>query len=130
MTVNAQTAPLPETAAVGVSQAHEALTELEVLLETERTALRDLDAETVLSVAEKKELILTKLAAEGVLDRPELQERLRALVVHLRHNGVLLAQARDVVRDAVRAGRLELQPGRLPTSPPRYPTGVRVSTRG
>lgn len=130
MTVNAQSAPLAGTEAAIASQAHEALNELEVLLQTERAALRGLDAETVLSIAEKKESILNKLAAEGVLGRPELQERVRALVVHLRHNGVLLAQARDVVRDAVRAGRLELQPGRLPTSPPRYPTGVRVSTRG
>lgn len=129
MTVNASTPNTPDRP-ISVSQAHEALDRLEALLQTERSALRGLDAETVLSIAEQKESILTTLSDDGVLGRPELRDRLRALVVHLRHNGVLLAQARDVVRDAVRAGRLELQPGRLPTSPPRVPTGVRVSTRG
>ena len=125
MTVNVQS-PTP----VGISKAHEMLDRLDALLNEERLALRKLDANAVVSFAQEKESILTALSVDGVLATPELKERLQALVVHLRHNGVLLAQARDVVRDALRAGHAEVEPGRLPTEPPRMPKGVRVSTRG
>lgn len=127
---NAQPFGRPQAPPVSASEAHEALDRLSALLEEERLALRRLDAAAVLSIANQKESILTTLSAEGVLAMPGVRDRLRAFVVHLRHNGVLLAQARDVVRDALRTGRAELELGRLPTDPPRVPKGMRISTRG
>lgn len=130
MSVNVQALRRDEGPKLTVAEAHEALDRLEALLEEERLALRRLDSAAVLSIAHQKETVLTALSEDGVLEVPELRERVRAFVVHLRHNGVLLAQARDVVRDALRARRAELPPGRLPTSPPRVLPGIRVSTRG
>lgn len=126
MSVSAQSV----SGSMSVSEAHEALDRLEALLDEERLALRRLDAAAVLSIAHQKESVLTALSEDGVLAVPELRDRVRAFVMHLRHNGVLLAQARDVVRDALRAGRAELELGRFPTDPPRVPPGMRISTRG
>jgi hypothetical protein len=120
-----------------------------VLLQEERAALRRLDADAVVAFAEEKETLVRALVAiaggdrasdeaangDGAASPPRPEtvevpapERMRALQADLRRNAVLLAHARDCLRDTLRAaqaGLLEGAPGRE-----RITTGVHVSTRG
>jgi hypothetical protein len=87
----------------------DAVTELEQLLRDEREAIRRLDAAGVLSYAERKEALVGTLQQQGGgMLSEETAVRLRALAPALRHNSVLLAHARDVLRDALAAARAEL----------------------
>jgi hypothetical protein len=87
----------------------DALTELEQLLRDEREAIRRLDGATVLAFAERKEALMHALRKAVPLSA-EQGARLRALTPLLRHNSVLLAHARDVLRDALVAVRAESAP--------------------
>jgi hypothetical protein len=82
----------------------DAIIELGQLLKEERDAIRQLDGARVLIYAERKESLLRGL---GTLSK-ENTERLHALAPALRHNSVLLAHARDVLRDALVVARTEL----------------------
>ncbi len=83
----------------------DALARLAALLEEERVALRMLDAAKVAALAEEKAAIVEALQdGRDQFDRP-LTEALAPLVAELRRNCVLLAHARDVVRDAVEHAR-------------------------
>jgi hypothetical protein len=91
----------------------DAITELERLLKDERDAIRRLDGTRVLVYAERKESLVRALGASGgdsTLSK-ENGERLRALAPALRHNSVLLAHARDVLRDALVVARTGLGGG-------------------
>ena len=86
----------------------DALTQLERLLVEERKSIRRLDGAGVLAFAEQKAAIMTALVRpDGALSADDAR-RLHALTPALRHNGVLLAHARDVLRDALSAVRPEL----------------------
>jgi hypothetical protein len=88
----------------------DAVTELEQLLRDEREAIRRLDAAQVLSYAERKEALVGTLQVGGGALSEETAVRLRALAPALRHNSILLAHARDVLRDALAAARAQLGP--------------------
>lgn len=108
----------------------DAITELEQLLRDEREAIRQLDSARVLSYAERKEALVGALKqGDGTLSA-ENAARLRALAPALRHNSVLLAHARDVLRDALVAVRAEAGPV-LPNRPrPAGPVPRMISVRG
>lgn len=105
----------------------DAVAQLEQLLREEREAIRRLDGARVIAFAERKKQLLCALRdGPGGLDLPRAA-RLRALVPALRQNGVLLAHARDILRDAlVAAGAAPKtkQPGVAP-SPVRRLLSVR-----
>jgi hypothetical protein len=107
---------------------HEALTELEQLLRDEREAIRRLDGATVLSYAERKEALMAALRRDAL--SAEGASRLRALAPALRHNSVLLAHARDVLRDALVAVQAESAPAvKAPSRPAGAPPRM-LSVRG
>src|SRR5258708_11006521 len=86
----------------------DAITELEQLLRDEREAIRRLDGARVLSYAERKEALLGALREGGAPLSEENAAGLQDVVPALRHNSVLLAHARDILRDAIVATRAEL----------------------
>jgi hypothetical protein len=85
-----------------------AIGELEQLLVDERDAIRKLDGARVQSYAERKEALVGALQRPRGALSPESLTQLRALVPALRHNSVLLAHARDILRDALRVARADL----------------------
>jgi hypothetical protein len=93
---------------------------LSVVLAEEREALRRVDAARVLSAASEKERLVQAMveASPSEADAPRLQQ----VRDELRRNGVLLAHARDCLRDAIRAAGGEAAAARG--------TGVHVSARG
>lgn len=85
--------------------AEDVLAELEHVLALEREAIRASNAEGVLEAATKKEKLSADLVDSGAWARPEMADGLRRLLGDLRHNGVLLADAGDCLRDAIAALR-------------------------
>jgi predicted nucleotidyltransferase len=81
------------------------LSRLEALLDEERAAIVGLDAARVERAADEKQALLDALVRGAPLDAA-LQPRLGALRGALQHNLILLAHARDCVRDALAALRL------------------------
>lgn len=76
------------------------VTELRALLESEREAIRRLDAARVEEIATEKQRLVDAIATV----QPEpLIAALRELVHDLRRNAVLLAHARDCLRDVIAA---------------------------
>jgi len=109
--------------------ADDAIAELEQLLREERDAIRRLDGARVLAYAQRKEAIVARLRGGAGSLGPDAMARFRALAPALRHNGVLLAHARDVLRDALCAAR----PAGAPTaaaSPTRAVPPRILSVRG
>jgi hypothetical protein len=106
---------------------HEALTELEQLLRDEREAIRRLDGATVLSYAGRKEALMVALRRDVL--SAEGASRLRALAPALRHNSVLLAHARDVLRDALVAVQAETAPTMTASRPAGTPPRI-LSVQG
>jgi hypothetical protein len=107
----------------------DAISQLERLLREEREAIRRLDGAKVLELAREKESFVALLGGkEGALDSDQ-KSRLRALVPMLRHNGILLAHARDILRDAIAATRAVQRPAMGAAQVPRLPTRV-LSVRG
>jgi hypothetical protein len=84
------------------------IAELEQLLRDEREAIRKLDGARVLSYAERKGALVGSLQQRRGTLSPENLRRLRAIAPALRHNSVLLAHARDILRDALRVARADL----------------------
>lgn len=80
--------------------ANDTLRSLETLLEEERAAIRRLDASRVEEIAQKKEALVATLASLPVADRARVTEDLRSLRGTLQRNAILLAHARDLIRDA------------------------------
>ena len=81
--------------------AEELLTTMRAALASERDAIRRLDVEAVNEAAATKEKILGALSDAPAPERPALVEALAELKVELRRNLVLLAHARDYLREAV-----------------------------
>jgi hypothetical protein len=77
------------------------LDRLEALLIEERTAIRTLDTEAVAASADEKERLFAALTSAPKAELATLAPRIRELSQALRHNGILLAHARDCVRDAL-----------------------------
>ncbi|HVH43894.1 MAG TPA: hypothetical protein VM925_16185 [Labilithrix sp.] len=70
-------------------------------LESERAGIRRLDAEAVTQAAVTKEKLLQGLLEAPPSERPALVAALKELKVELRQNLLLLAHARDYLREAV-----------------------------
>lgn len=90
--------------------ADELLTQMRGALESERSAIRRLDAKAVIDASVTKEKILQAVQDAPPADRPALVSALGELKTELRRNLVLLAHARDYLREAVELldrGRLE-----------------------
>jgi len=100
------------------------LAELAQILDEERKAIRRLDAPAVLAFARRKEALITALPDPLP---PAEHARLRALVPSLRQNGVLLAHARGMLRDALKIAWPRAQGG---TSAPTPAAGPLLSVRG
>ena len=79
----------------------ELLDRMRAALEDERAAIRRFDAEAVTRATAVKEDILEKLLAAPASERDVLTAGLRELKGDLRRNLVLLAHARDYLRDAI-----------------------------
>jgi len=98
-----------------------ALSRLETVVRAEREAIGKLDSAAVLQFTEEKRALLEELTRE--LPRGSI-ERLQALRRDLQHNLILLAHARDLVRDALAAAHVSVPIGLGPlarnsSSPPR-----------
>ena len=104
--------------------ADEILAEFKVVLADERVAIRKADAKSVLVAATKKEKLATDLVESGAWTRIDMLAGLSALVEELRNNGVLLAHARDCLRDAIAALH------GAPSHEALKRTGVRLSVTG
>ena len=81
--------------------AEELLTTMRAALASERDAIRRLDVEAVNEAARAKQKILGALSDAPASERATLVAALRTLEVELRRNLVLLAHARDYLREAV-----------------------------
>ncbi|HEX7667416.1 MAG TPA: hypothetical protein VF407_22950 [Polyangiaceae bacterium] len=83
--------------------AEEILEEFTQVLALEREAIRKTDAKGVLEAAMRKEKLAADLVESGAWTRADMVPSLKKLVEELRNNGVLLAHARDCLRDAIAA---------------------------
>jgi hypothetical protein len=104
--------------------ADEILAEFKIVLADERAAIRKADAKGVLLTAAKKENLAAALVDCGAWTNSELLDGLTKLVEELRTNGVLLAHARDILRDAIAALH------GAPSNELVKRTGVRLSVTG
>jgi hypothetical protein len=100
-----------------VSELDATLDRLDAVLTEERAAILGMDAERVVRAADDKCALVAALAAEPAADRRRASARLAELAKRLRHNGTLLAHARDCLRDALLAANGE--PPLAPDAPPR-----------
>lgn len=111
--------------------AHAAAEELRALLVEERLAIRKLDSAAVAAAADRKQRLLDELSACAANDHATVVAELGALVPELRRNGVLLAHARDCLRDAIAAARGDpAEDVSTRATGPSIRPGRRVSTRG
>ncbi len=86
------------------------LTDMRAALDAERDAIRRLDAAAVIQASETKERILEALRTAPPAERPALASALGELKLELRRNLLLLAHARDYLREALELfgrGRLD-----------------------
>ena len=104
--------------------ADEILAEFKIVLADERAAIRSADAKAVLEAATKKEKLAADLVECGAWTRGDMLQPLSKLVEELRNNGVLLAHARDCLRDAIAALH------GAPAADIVRKTGVRLSVTG
>jgi hypothetical protein len=91
--------------------AEELLRSMRAALEEERDGIRRLDSEAVTRANGAKEKILAQMRNAPPSERAALVSALRELKGELRRNLVLLAHARDYLRDAV---ALCTSPGKRP----------------
>lgn len=109
----------------------EAKTELDRLLTDEQTAIRALDANLAIAYADKKVELFRALAAAAETDAG-LRDDLVVFIRRARQNAMLLAFARDCIRDAMGTVAHHLNTRvdvtRAPTSALRK--GVRLSVTG
>ncbi len=93
--------------------ADELLQSMRSALEDERAAIRRLDAQAVTQASVRKERILERVRDAPASERPQMIAALKELKTELRRNLVLLAHARDCLRQAIEycgptgRGRLE-----------------------
>lgn len=94
--------------------AEELLRTMRAALAEEREGIRRLDADAVARATAAKESVLAQLQNAKPEDRAALHGALAELKVELRRNLILLAHARDFLREAVElcsrpGGRVRLQ---------------------
>jgi hypothetical protein len=82
-------------------KAEDFLAQMKATLADERTALRKLDVKAVTAAGYKKELLLQAVRHAPESERKALAAALMELRGELRRNLVLLAHARDYLRDAI-----------------------------
>lgn len=83
--------------------AHEAVKQMRTVLEREREAIRKMDAQGVDDCAEDKARLFDVIQA-ATAARELGPDEVREMCAELRRNGVLLAFARDCVRDVLGLG--------------------------
>lgn len=81
------------------------LGELRAVLVAERDAIRRLDSAAIVTASQSKEALLAIVTSAGEAERTPMLEALAQVRGELKRNLVLLAHARDVVRDAVARSR-------------------------
>lgn len=81
----------------------DALVRMASTIAEERAALRKRDAATVARLATEKEILLAVLTRERAAFSDAQRTQLQSLAGDLRHNAILLAHARDSLRDALSA---------------------------
>lgn len=86
------------------------LEDLRAVLATERDAIRRLDSSAIVAAQETKEALLARVVDASDDDKPALCMALGTLREDLKRNLVLLAHARDFVREAIDNGRPEALP--------------------
>jgi hypothetical protein len=108
----------------------EAIAELERVLAEEREAIRKLDGARVLELARRKQSLMTMLRDAQSHFTPASAAAMLKVVPALRHNGILLAHARSVLRDAIAVVRSH--GGTASLSVPTSPAAARpmLSVRG
>jgi len=83
-------------------QLESALGRFESLIGEERDAVRRVDADAIVRLAEEKESLMGVITG-AIGEHPELHERFQGVVQGLRENSVLLVHARNCVRDVLQA---------------------------
>lgn len=91
---------------------------LRTVLVAERDAIRHLDSAAVVAASQTKEALLAIVANAGEAERRPMLQALAQVREELKRNLVLLAHARDFVRDAIARSR-----------PQSAATGVRISVQ-
>ncbi len=84
------------------------LEKMEELLEEERMAIRSLRGTRVHGIACEKHELMQKLEATRDVRRPEHVRRVKQIVARLRHNSVLLVQAKTILAEAIRLKKAKL----------------------
>lgn len=79
----------------------EFLIQMKAVLADERTAIRKLDVKAVTAAGQRKEELLKAMMNAPEADKKSLAAVLMEIKVELRRNLVLLAHARDYLRDAI-----------------------------
>ena len=92
--------------------AKEQLEAIEALLIEERLAIRSMSSANVLALAERKGQMFNDFLQVSPEERKAVQKDFERIVASLQRNCILVAHARDCVRDAVEI----LQNARMPTS--------------
>jgi len=87
------------------------LRELRAVLEAERDAIRRLDAGAIVTASRSKEVLVAVVAAAVEPERTPMLQALAEVRGDLKRNLILLAHARDFVRDAVERTRVRTGPG-------------------
>lgn len=81
--------------------ADQLVSEMRAVLSAEREAIRTLDSEAVSELARQKESLLAHVTGASEQERPALLQGLALVREELKRNLVLLAHARDCVREAI-----------------------------
>ncbi len=79
----------------------DALVRLRELVAEERQAIRTIDTDRVVALAEEKERLMLTVRDGATALAAEERATFRQLAVNLRENGVLLAHARNCLRDVL-----------------------------
>jgi flagellar biosynthesis/type III secretory pathway chaperone len=109
----------------------EILEKLEELLEEERMAIRTLKGSRVHSIACEKLELMNRLEARREAGWKEDAPRVKEVVRRLRHNSVLLIQAKSILVEALRVKKARLaSPSRIASRIDVKPEGVRFSVVG
>ena len=81
------------------------LSELRAVLAGERDAIRHLDSAAIVVASQRKEALLAIVASTGEVERTPMLQALAQVREELKRNLLLLAHAREFVRDAVTRAR-------------------------
>lgn len=107
------------------------LLRLRDLIENERKVIRTRDSKAILETAEQKEALLASLQQHAAHGHGQaVKDGLRELVPALRQNLVLLAHARDCLRDALEVVRGEMSAPLSVNHPSPLRPGMRISVVG